>query len=270
VRIIIVGPGRAGGAIAAAAQAGGLQIVGVFARRPDDHAVANHLSHRVKAIGSALPEADLMIVAVRDDALGLVAEQLAAVSEGLPSAVHLSGLAPTTVLDPLARVGVDVGSFHPLQTLPDWQTGARSLAGSHVAVTAGERLSSELAKLAESFGATVFHIPDRAKPLYHAAAAASANYVIAALALGQELFEAAGVDPAVARPLVKAVVANAFELGALASLTGPIARGEVGTVAAQVEAVTAGAPACVDGFKAMGRVTAELAGRSELMREALS
>ena len=269
MRIIIVGPGRAGGAIATAAHAGGEDIVGVFARRSDDQIVAKHVSLVARPIGSALPEADLLIVSVRDDALFDVASVIAPVAGNVPFAVHLSGLVSTAVLDPLRDRGIEVGSFHPLQTIPDWESGAAALNGAHVAVTAGEELAGVLDGLAMSLGARVFNIEDDAKPLYHAAAAASANYVIAALAVGEELFNAAGVDEAVARPLVEEVVSNAFDRGARAALTGPIARGDVGTVASQLEAVAAAAPHLLHTFKAFGRATAVLAGTDDLMDELL-
>ena len=270
MRIIIVGPGRAGGALAVAAFSAGHEIVGVYARRPDDQAVAGLLSLVVRPIGSPLPHADLMVIAVRDDAIAAVATQLAPLSGNIRSAVHLSGLTATSALMPLEEAGLEVGSLHPLQSLPDPETGAAALRGAHVGVTGPESLARTLFALAESLGATPFLIPDDTKPLYHAAAAASANYVIAALALGAELFRAAGVDPAVSRPLVEAVIANTFDLGAAASLTGPIARGDVGTVRDQVAAVAAEVPQRVDVFKAMGRVTATMAGTADILAEVLA
>ena len=164
------------------------------------------------------------------------------------------------MFDALAQGGVDVGSFHPLRTFSDWETGARSLAGCHAAITTGDRLSSELAELDESFGVAVFHVPARTKSLYYVATAVSASDMIDALVSGEELFEAAGVDQAVAGSLVETVVTDMFEIGVLTSLTGSIVWGDVGAVVTQVEAVTDEAPAYIDGFKAMGRVSAELAG----------
>ena len=270
MRIIIVGPGRAGGAMAVASHLAGHDIVGVYARRPDDQIVATQVARVAEPIGTDLPAADLIVVAVHDDALTSVAEQLAPVAGKVTGAVHLSGLVATSALEPLSLVGVDIGAFHPLQTLPSWKIGARSLAGAHVAVTAGEALGGVLVELADSLGAKAFHLADEVKPLYHAAAAASANYVVAALALAGTLFEAANVDQSVSRPLVESVVANAFDLGAAVSLTGPIARGDIGTVATQIRAIGEQAPGSVESFKALGRLTAELAGTDELMRELLS
>ena len=270
MRIILVGPGRAGGSLAVAADAAGHEIVGVLARREDDQHVARRLGLVARPIGAAIPEADLMVVAVRDDAIGAVARALAGGAIPARWAVHLSGLAAVGVLDPLREAGLDTGAFHPLQTFPDWRTGSATLRGAYVGITADGELAGVLERLACSLGCRPFRIPDAVKPVYHAAAAASANYVIAALGLAEVLFGEAGVEPGAARPLVEQVVANAFDLGAGAALTGPVARGDTGTVRRQAEAVDLHAPELSETFRAFARATAAMAGTADLMEDALA
>lgn len=265
-----MGPGRAGGSLAVAADAAEHEIVGILVRREDDQQVARRLGLVARPIGASMPEADLMMVAVRDDAIGATARALAGGAIPARRAVHLSGLAPVGVLDPLRSAGLDTGAFHPLQTLPDWSTGSATLRGAHVGITAGGELAEILAGLARSLGCRPFHIPDAVKPVYHAAAAASANYVIAALGLAEVLFSRAGVEPGVARPLVEQVVANAFDLGAAAALTGPVARGDTGTVRRQAEAVDLHTPGLSGTFRAFARATAAMAGTTDLMEDALA
>jgi predicted short-subunit dehydrogenase-like oxidoreductase (DUF2520 family) len=261
--IIVAGPGRAGRSLATRFIDAGHRLVGVLARSEVPAAVrAEPL-----AWDRDLPGADLLVVAVRDDAIGEVAERLAPIAGAVEAAVHLSGLAPVEVLDPL---GPHIGSFHPLQTLPTPEVGAARLGGAWIGITTHDGvLESRLHELATSIGARPFVLADEAKSLYHAAAAAAANFPLAALSMARRLFEAAGVPFAAAAPLVEAVVGNAFTLGPEAALTGPIARGDVGTVAAQLEAVTEAAPDLVDDFKALGRAVARVAGRSELFEELL-
>ena len=270
MRIIVVGPGRAGGSLAVAAHSAGHDIVGVFARRKDDQGVARHLGREARLIGDPMPEADLLVVAVRDDVIFDTARALVGRAVGVPRAVHLSGLAPVGALGPLREAGLDTGSFHPLQTLPDWHTGSRSLRGAHIGITAGERLGEVLEDLAGSLGCRPFRIADDVKPLYHAAAAASSNYVLTALAVAEALFSKAAVDLRVARPLVEQVVANAFDLGIGSALTGPIARGDTGTVRSQLEAVDLQAPLASEAFRTFARATAVVAGTAELMEDALA
>jgi predicted short-subunit dehydrogenase-like oxidoreductase (DUF2520 family) len=259
MNITIYGPGRAGGAIAIASAAAGHRITGIDGRTPGHAEALKGLVHISQG------EPDLLIIAVSDDALATTPEF---VRTGIaPAVVHLSGAVGVDVLKPFADAGALIGAFHPLQTFPDAQAGAARLAGAYVAITATAPLDGLLRDFASSLGCYSFSIADDVKPLYHAAAAASANATIAALAVASDLFAAAGVDFGVAQPLVDAIVRNAFELGPRQSLTGPIARGDVATVAAQLEAVRNAAPDLVDAFVNLGRATAAVAGTSDEFAE---
>ena len=253
-----------------AAHEAGHELVGLVARRADDQEVAHYLGLIARPIGDPMPEADLLVVAVRDDAIHHVARSLALETIPVPRAVHLSGLAPVAALEPLHDAGLATGSFHPLQTFPDWRTGSVSLRKAHVGITAGDRLAERLEGLADSLGCRPFRIADEAKPLYHAAAAASANYVLTALAVAENLYAQAGVDYRVARPLVCQIVANAFDLGPGGALTGPIARGDIGTVRSQLQAVDLHVPDMSETFRAFARATASVAGTEDLMRDLLA
>ncbi len=264
MRIVVVGPGRAGMSLAIAAQRGGHAVVGVLGRNgaPDAAAALAALDLRW---GDPLPDSDLIVVAVRDDSLAEVARRLG--PQEAP-AVHLSGLTPTAVLHPL---GGPVGSFHPLQTLPTPEAGAAALAGSFVAVTAADpALESRLHDLARSIGARPFNLEESSKALYHAGAASVSNFVTTALALGSEAFAEAGVPFDVARPLVETAVAKAFELGPSVALTGPIARGDIGTVAAERAAVAGVSAELERTFLDLARATARLAGQDDRMEEVLN
>ncbi len=267
--LILVGPGRAGLALSLRLVEAGNTITGVLAR--DDaaaDAAANRLDSRRLTWGSVLPAADLMLIAVRDDSIADVATRLASVVSRVDGVVHLSGSVSIEALRALD--GPMLGSFHPLQTLPTPEAGAARLEGAWVGVTANQDyLADRLFALARSIGMHPFELDDEAKPLYHAAAAAAANYPLAALAISQQLFEAAGVPFEAAEPLVSAVVSNAFSMGPSAALTGPIARGDVGTVRAQIAAIEREAPELVTPFKELGRATAQGAGTIDAMGDML-
>ena len=133
--------------------------------------------------------------------------------------------------------GAATGSFHPLQSLSDPETGARSLAGAWAGVTAEEPLFGLLTDLATSLDMIPFRLLDSVKPVYHAAASAASNYVVAALDLAASLLESASVPFEAVGPLSRTAVANAFAQGPRQALTGPIARGDWETVRGQFEAV---------------------------------
>jgi predicted short-subunit dehydrogenase-like oxidoreductase (DUF2520 family) len=253
VDIIIAGPGRAGGTLALAAAAAGHNIVGVVSRSETTVGQFSRFEY-----DAPLPRADLLMVAVRDSSISEVATRLAPFASEIAAAVHLSGFGSVGLLSPLEVTGALTGSFHPLQTLPSPTEGARALAGSWVGVTAGEDLQQTLWDFAATLDMKPFDLADDQKHAYHAAASAASNFVVAALGLSERLFAAAGVPTAAARPLTEQVVENAYALGALAALTGPIARGDWPTVSGQVEA--ARAAGLGEAYLAMAQATALLAG----------
>lgn len=261
LRIVLVGPGRAGLSILTAAIHAGHHPVGVLAR---------NLSRVPASLPTLswdqqLPECDLLLLAVRDDAIAAVAERLAPHSSPVGAACHLSGFARVEALAPL---GERIGCLHPLQTLPDPEVGWRQLAGAWAAVTSPHPQVAELlGGFAASLGMRPFPLADDAKPAYHAAAAAASNFLVAALAVAHQLFGAAGVSPEVARPLSEAIVDNVYRLGAEAALTGPIARGDVGTVAGQLAAADAAGVGA--SYRWMARATAAVAGTSRLIEPLL-
>lgn len=271
VRILLIGPGRAGWSLARRFRTVGHDIVGVASRRTESAAeAAADLGSVAVGLDDTLPAADLMVIAVRDDAIVAVAERLASNAGAVDAAVHLSGLTPVAALDALSS-RMPVGAFHPLQTLPNPDAGAERLRGAWVAVTSDDNLFADrLFSVAHALGMHPFELDDECKAVYHAAAAAAANYPVAALAMAERLFGAAGVPLEAAEPLVRAVVDNAFQLSPTAALTGPVARGDAGTVAAQIAAVAELDPALADDFRAMARATARVAGTSSAIEESLA
>lgn len=262
MNIALYGTGRAAGALGIAFANAGHTIVGVHGRTPEHIAATSDLF-------DVTPDpVDLWVIAVSDDAIEEVAQHIADLADGVP-VVHVSGAVSVAALDPIAAVGSQVGSFHPLQTMPDPVSGARRLRGAWIGITAPEPLYEELAALAESIGCRPFSLADETKPLYHAAAAASANFVLAALAVAEDLFDASGVPFEAAIPLVDTIVENAFAFGPRAALTGPIARGDVATVAKQLEAVQKERPDLFDQFVSLARITASIAGTNDRFEDVL-
>ncbi|NNF68978.1 MAG: DUF2520 domain-containing protein [Acidimicrobiia bacterium] len=271
MRIVVAGPGRAGGSLALAADAASHDVVAVVGRTVEAAAgLAERVGAEPRAVGDPLPPADLLILAVRDDELAEVAGLLVPGSDNIDNAVHVSGMRPLSALMPLDHAGIRIGAFHPLQTLPDADIGARRLPGAWVALTTSDiELHALLVLLAGSLGMHAFDLADEHRAVYHAAAAAAANFPVAALAMAEDLFAAAGVPFGAARPLSEAVIANVFDLGPRVALTGPVVRGDADTVHRQIEAVSEAAPEWRGAFLAFVRSLARISGRLHEYEEML-
>jgi len=271
MRIALVGPGRAGSALTLAMQRAGHDIIAVAGRDLERAGVAaGQLGDAIAlSIGDPMPAVDVVIVAVRDGAIAEVATALAPAVGEAGGVVHVSGATPVGALDPISATGVQTGSFHPLQTLPSAEAGAQRLDGAWIAVTAASPLRETLHELAASLGGKPFDLDDEHKAVYHAAAAAAANFPVAALTVAHDLFAAAGVPFDAARPLVEAVVSNAFDQGPAESLTGPVARGDTETVAAQLAAVSEETPEWEPAYRAFVAATADVAGTADEFEDTL-
>lgn len=257
MKLIIVGPGRAGGALALAASNRGHEIAGVLARSPGQ-AYGPDLEW-----DTPLPEADLALITVRDEAIPELVDRLRPHVGEVAVVAHVSGFTPVRVLHPLQEQGVAVGGFHPLQSLPDPVTGSRVLSGAFVGIDGDPLAVDILTILAESLGLEPFPLADEVRPAYHAAAAAAANFVVTSLAVASDLFQSAGLEFRVARPLVEQAVANVFDNGPASSLTGPIARGDIETVIGHLTAAHQVSEQVGRQFRLMAEATTLRAGREE-------
>ena len=242
--------------MALAAIRAGHEIVGVLSRSPTPAPYGPSLDW-----ADPLPRCDLLLISVRDDVITDVAGRLAPLAGSVSVAAHMSGFTPVSALDDFAETGVEIGGFHPLQTLPDAERGAEALGGAFVGIGGGPEASEVLHDLAESLGMTPFPLSDESRPAYHAGASAASNFVITALATAADLMMEARIDPIVTRPLVERAVANLYELSAESPLTGPIARGDTTTVRGQLRAAGAVSAAVGEQYSLMAEATAIRADR---------
>ena len=233
-RVAVVGPGRMGRAVAAALRAAGVAVDGPLGR------------------GATGEGADVVLLAVPDQA---IADAAAHVAVG-PYVGHLSG---ATTLAPLQ--GHRAFSLHPLMTV----TAEGAVFAGVPAATAGadDDALAVARDLARTLGMVPFDVADADRVAYHAAACIASNYLVTLEALAERLAATAGVGRDALVPLVRATVENWARLGPRDALTGPVARGDEATVAAQRAAVNERAPEAVGLFDALTQGTRDLAGEGE-------
>jgi predicted short-subunit dehydrogenase-like oxidoreductase (DUF2520 family) len=234
----LVGPGRAGTAVACALAARGWRPVAVAGRTPDapsTRTAAVRLAAPVVEVVDAGRGADVVIVATPDAAIAGTAAALAPALRPGALVVHLSGASTLHELDGvlLARPDVEVGSLHPLQSLPSADVGQRRLAGAWCAIDGSPRVE----KIALTLGMRPFRLAAADRVRYHAAACVASNHLVALLGQVERLAAHAGVPFEAFLPLVRGTVDNVDELGPAGALTGPVARGDDETVARHVDAL---------------------------------
>ncbi|GAA0497296.1 Rossmann-like and DUF2520 domain-containing protein [Streptomyces olivaceiscleroticus] len=271
----VVGAGRVGPALAAALQLAGHRPVAVSGVSDASRRRAAALLPDVPLVPpeEVLARAELVLLTVPDDALpGLVAGlvETGAVRPG-QLLVHTSGRFGAGVLEEATRAGALPLALHPAMTFTGTSVDVQRLAGCSFGVTAPEELRMAAEALVIEMGGEPEWIEEAARPLYHAALASGSNHLITLVAQSLELLRKAGVQAPdrMLGPLLGASLDNALRSGD-AALTGPVARGDAGTVAAHIAELREHSPQAVAGYLAMARTTADRALANGLLKAELA
>jgi predicted short-subunit dehydrogenase-like oxidoreductase (DUF2520 family) len=235
----VVSAGRVGSVLGAALSRAGHVVSAVSAVSRDSLRRAEELLPDVPVLSppEVAASADLVLLAVPDDELpGLVRGLVATGSlRAGQIVVHTSGAQGVEVLRPAAEIGALCVALHPVMTFTGRVEDVQRMNACSVGVTAAD--DDEVAwhvgeALVVEMSAEPVRVPEAARPLYHAALAHGANHLITLVADCADLLRGAGIQDAerMLGPLLSAALDNALRHGDRA-LTGPVARGDAGTVA---------------------------------------
>jgi predicted short-subunit dehydrogenase-like oxidoreductase (DUF2520 family) len=256
----VVGAGRVGAVLSAALRAAGHDVV---AAAGESDASRGRIEALLPGVPRRKPTAvarasDLLLLAVPDDMLRNVATMLAESGAIHPGqlVVHTSGRHGLAVLEPARAVGARVAAMHPAMTFTGTAVDLDRLPGTVFGLTADAAERDAANALVADLGGTPMWVPEEMRTLYHAGLAHGANHLVTLVTEAMEILSAAGAaDPAgTLRPLLTAALDNALVQGD-AALTGPIVRGDLGTVRAHLEDITANAPHTLRSYVALARAT---------------
>ncbi|WP_055546472.1 Rossmann-like and DUF2520 domain-containing protein [Streptomyces sp. NBRC 110028] len=260
----VVGAGHVGPALAASLRLAGHRPVAASGVSDASVSRAAALLPEVPIVPPAevLARADLVLLTVPDDALPELVAGLAETGAVRPGQLlaHTSGRYGTGVLEPALRAGALPLALHPVMTFTGTPVDVQRLAGCSFGVTAPEELRLAAEALVIEMGGEPEWVAEESRPLYHAALAIGANHLVTLVAQAMELLRASGVEAPdrMLGPLLGAALDNSLRSGD-AALTGPVARGDAGTVAVHVQELRRHAPQTVAGYLAMARATADRA-----------
>ena len=247
--ISIIGAGKMGSALSAVCVKAGYKLLTVVDL---DKEKAERIRRRDKgqaALDSIVnidSYSDLWFIAVPDDALETMARSIGSlrtdsIGKGV---VHTSGLHTSSILEPVRNQGVWIGSFHPCFSFPESFKG--DLKDVPVAVEGDEAGLVVMEAMARRLGAKCMRIDAASKPIYHAACTMASGGLVALVdvlrlmkdrVMGEEGLEWLF-------PLMEGTMEHIRTRGVQDALTGPVIRGDTGTVEQHLEALKCGpAPA---------------------------
>lgn len=275
LRVGVVGAGRVGAVLGAALRAAGHDVVAASAVSDASRDRAELLlpGVPVRAVPEVVAAADLVLLAVPDDALSDLVAGLAATGTWVPGqmAVHTSGRHGLAPFAPAAAQQVLPLAIHPAMTFTGTSVDLARLPECCFGITTPEPLRPVAEALVVEIGGEPVWVPEAARGRYHAALAHGSNHLVTLVAQAMEVLTSAGIEPAdrVLRPLLQASLDNALASGD-AALTGPVARGDAGTVAAHLHELADLAPDLPAAYTALARATAQRASRDGRLRADLA
>lgn len=204
---------------------------------------------------------ELVFITTPDDVIGRVCGEVQ--WHAGQNVVHCSGAHSVDILEPARELGAAVGSFHPLQTFADVDQAIQNLPGSIFSLEAEEPLLSTLKGLTLLLNGKWVELKPGDKVLYHAAAVFACNYLVTVVKLALDLWRGFGVSSEEATnallPLLNGTINNIDNIGIPDCLTGPVARGDLGTIERHLNALEARSPSLLTTYKELGLQTIPIA-----------
>jgi predicted short-subunit dehydrogenase-like oxidoreductase (DUF2520 family) len=264
LKLGFIGAGTVGTALAARLAGKGYPVVAVSSR---SRASAQKLAQAVDSCQifdnnqAVADNAELVFITTPDDTIAPVASKVK--WHHGQNVVHCSGADSTDILQPAKESGARVGAFHPLQTFASPQQAMENIPGSTFALEAEEPLLGTLKDMATALDGHWVELKAKDKVLYHAAAVIACNYMVTLVKLATDLWQTFDVPPPKATkallPLLRGTLHNIDNVGIPQCLTGPIARGDIGTINKHLDALNQTAPHLLSTYRELGRQTIPIA-----------
>jgi predicted short-subunit dehydrogenase-like oxidoreductase (DUF2520 family) len=266
--VVIVGCGRVGSSLAVYLSRAGYRLLATVSHSAASAEAAGRRSgatHHGTQPWRYTPEADIVLITTPDAQIEPACRQIADRGGFAPdtTVLHCSGALPSTVLEPARGTGAAIGSLHPLQSFATAKPEVDPFSGIIFAVEGDPSARQAAASIAAALGGKSLPLKTEGKALYHAAAVVASNYLVAIADMALCLLDSAGIDPSegmtVLGPLIHGTLGNIERLGAPASLTGPIARGDRETIRRHQVEIQRLRPELAGLYAALGRHTVDVA-----------
>jgi predicted short-subunit dehydrogenase-like oxidoreductase (DUF2520 family) len=209
-------------------------------------------------------QANCIIIATSDDAIAYVCNRISSEGGIKPGTkvIHMSGAGGLDLLESARDAGARVACIHPLQSFADVESAIRNIPGSTFGITSGDEIRKWSVQMVRDLGGVPFFISDADKPLYHAAACIASNYLTTLIHMVEEIYQSLGLSREdtirAIWPLVMGTIGNIESKGTVQALTGPVARGDAGTIRKHAEALRQKLPDLLQAYSALGILTADV------------
>jgi predicted short-subunit dehydrogenase-like oxidoreductase (DUF2520 family) len=262
----IIGTGMVGTAIGFLLKKAGYKVIAIADKSPAARKRARQYTggEAFRNTQEAVQEADCILITTPDDAISSACQEIALCPAIKGKFVfHMSGAGGLDLLESAKKAGAAVASIHPLQSFSSIDQAIKNIPGSYFGITADKKAGMLAKKIVRDLGGIPFFISDEQKPLYHAAACFASNYLVSLLNVVESFYQAIGLTEKEAKkaylPLVYGSLRNIERFGSIHALTGPIARGDFGTLQKHLAAINETLPQYSSLYRCLGSIALQVA-----------
>lgn len=273
MRIGFIGAGKVATAFGRYLHDHGIPISGYHGRHADkvDRACQATRSRSYPDAASVAANSEILLITTRDDQIAGVCaslcEQKSVDARHLIG--HMSGAHSSRLLADAERMGASVFSLHPLQAFAEEKKALADLPHTYFSLEGDGKRLAPIRNILSQTGNRYFSINSEHKTLYHLSACILSNYLVTLMDSGLQALGSSGIDAregfTAMRPLIEGTLSNIARLGPAKALTGPIARGDAGTIKQHLQALRKSGLEDVEAlYRLLGLQTLALAGRGTL------
>lgn len=241
----------------------GGKIRGFYSRTPDNAREAAQFCNTdyFKDLDSLIEVSDTLFITTTDGAIKDIWDCIAKKNVKGKVICHFSGSLSSDIFSNKESTGAVVCSVHPIYAFSNKFTAYQNLTEALFTVEGDSKALQHMQELFKLLPNQIVQIPTEAKAKYHAAASVASNQLTGLLWMAVELLKESGITRETAyqmlEPLVKNNVNTIFSQGCQEALTGPIERGDAGTVEKHLQALNH--PLWNQSYRAVGKLVTELA-----------
>jgi predicted short-subunit dehydrogenase-like oxidoreductase (DUF2520 family) len=264
--IAILGLGKVGMAVGFLLRSAGYRIVAVASRSTVslNKGIVYTGGEAYMSFSDAAAQAECILITTADDAIESVCKEISSAGSIKPGnkVMHMSGAGGLNLLETAHAVGANVACIHPLQSFADVEGAIKNIPGSTFGITTVDEIKEWSVQIVRDLGGIPFFVSDTDKPLYHVAACIASNYLTTLIHKVEEIYQLLGLNREdsirAIWPLVKGTMKNIEEKGTVHALTGPVARGDIGTINKHIQALRNRLPALLPAYSILGLLTTEI------------
>ena len=265
-KFAIIGAGMVGTAIGYLLKKAGCEIVAIADKSaPSLRRAKSYTGGKTyRRPQEVLPDADCILITTPDDIILSVCTEIARSPSIKGKYIfHMSGAGGLDLLKPAKKAGAIVCSIHPLQSFSSIDNAIQNIPSSYFGITADKQAKKVAESIVLALEGKPLYISPKHKRLYHAAACVASNYLVSLLNVVESIYQSIGISEKDARkaylPLIYGSLKNIEVSGSIQALTGPIARGDSGTIQKHVDAINANLSQYASLYTSLGLVTVDLA-----------